>query len=221
MAMQLAVSCTVLTWPAACDGFGEDGDAITLRACECSCRWCCASAVCSSASLRDALQSGTVLHIWPWGSGFLPRSATYCAPRTAGRGQPCKAPAATGQGLAIEPVVTIAFNSAPLPQEERRFRWHGAFDARTLTIRLNDTSGFRAWGFGANGVLGLSFLHHELAHLAVHLILAQQSRHLPRHWDEFIAYAVQFELTSPVQRDQILAARAWPLHFEAYPVLAK
>ena len=110
------------------------------------------------------------------------------------------------QRLAFEPVITIVFNSAPPPQEDGSLRWHGAFDARALTIRLNETSGFRAWGVGADGALRPSFLHHELVHLAVHLILAQQSRHLPRHWHEFIAYAVQFELMSPALRDQILAA---------------
>ena len=111
-----------------------------------------------------------------------------------------------GIGFAFEPIVTIEFGVTSSDEAGGWFRSHGSFDARGRTIRLHDAPGFLAWGISTQGVLDPSFLNHELVHSAVHLILGEQVSRLPRHWHEFIAYAIQFELmTSPV-RDAILAA---------------
>ncbi len=108
-------------------------------------------------------------------------------------------------GLAFEPTVAIEFGVLS-HEAEGWFRSHGSFDARALSIRLNDAAGFRAWGIPAQGALGDSFLRHELAHLAVDVILGEQISRVPRHWQEFVAYAVQFELMSSPLRETILAA---------------
>lgn len=110
-----------------------------------------------------------------------------------------------GIGLAFEPTVAIEF-AALSDQADGWFRSHGSFDARALSIRLNVAAGFPAWGIPAQGALGDSFIRHELAHLAVHLILGEQVSPVPRHWQEFIAYAVQFELMTSPLRETILAA---------------
>lgn len=111
-----------------------------------------------------------------------------------------------GIGLAFEPIVTIEFGAASSDEGGGWFRSHGSFDAHGLTIRLKDSAGFLAWGISTPGVLGPSFLNHELVHSAVHLILGEQVSRVPRHWQEFIAYAVQFELMTSPLRDAILAA---------------
>ena len=73
-------------------------------------------------------------------------------------------------GYAFDPMVEIEFG-ASLPQDHVWFRAHGWFDARALTVRLNDSGGFLAWGVRSRGLLAKSFLTHELVHLALHLIL--------------------------------------------------
>lgn len=110
-----------------------------------------------------------------------------------------------GIGLAFKPTVAIEF-VALSDQAEGWFRSHGSFDARRLAIRLNDAARFQAWGISAQAGLGDSFLRHELVHLAVHLILGERVARVPRHWQEFIAYAVQFELMTWPLREEILAA---------------
>lgn len=109
-------------------------------------------------------------------------------------------------GFAFEPVVTIELGAASSDAADGWFRSHGVFDARGLTVRLNEAAGFRAWGISTPGVLGPSFLKHEFVHLAVHLILGDQVARVPRHWQEFIAYAIQFELMPSHLRAAILEA---------------
>ena len=58
--------------------------------------------------------------------------------------------------FAFEPVVTIELGGAS-DAADGWFRSHGVFDARGLTIRLNEAAGFRAWGISTPGVLGPSF----------------------------------------------------------------
>ena len=108
-------------------------------------------------------------------------------------------------GASFEPVVTIEF-STTLPSESALFRSHGSYDARELKIRLNDAGGFLAWGITSRGTLARSFLTHELVHMAMHRTLGERTRELPLHWQEFVAYAVQFDLMSSPLREEILSA---------------
>jgi hypothetical protein len=51
--------------------------------------------------------------------------------------------------------------------------------------------------------IAASILDHEFAHA---FVSAVQSNPLPQSWNEFVAYAVQFELIQPALREAILAA---------------
>jgi hypothetical protein len=84
-------------------------------------------------------------------------------------------------------------------------RTHGFFDERESTIVMMRSSGTRPWGLGWDSELAASFLRHELAHMAVRLILGDEQKRLRPEWHEFIAYSVQFELMSQSLRASILA----------------
>lgn len=109
-------------------------------------------------------------------------------------------------GFGFEPQGTIGFGAAATEHGGNWFRSHGSFDAQTLTIRLTALADVSAWGLTASADLGASFLRHEVVYLAVRLILGDQSARVPRHWQEFIGYAVQLELMPMAVRESILRA---------------
>ena len=112
-----------------------------------------------------------------------------------------------GIGLPFGPTVTVELGGSSSDDGGGWFRAHGSFDAQKRTIQLTDAAKHSAWGISSEGELGDSFLRHELVHSAVHLILGEQAaKRIPRHWQEFIAYAVQFDLMPPQLRDAILIA---------------
>lgn len=90
-------------------------------------------------------------------------------------------------GFMFEPEGTIEFAMAPADHGGNWFQLHGSFDARTLTVRVTGERDVSAWGLIATSELGPSFLRHEIVHLAVRLILGEQSVRVPRLWQEFIA----------------------------------
>lgn len=109
-------------------------------------------------------------------------------------------------GFTFEPQGTIAFGTPPTEHGGNWFRSHGSFDARTLTIRVTTDRDVSAWGLTASAGLAASFLRHEIVHLAVRLMLGERSARVPRHWQEFIAYAIQIELMPMALREPILQA---------------
>lgn len=109
-------------------------------------------------------------------------------------------------GFRFAPEGTIDFGTPASEHGRDWLRSHGSFDARTLTVRVFAEKEVSAWGVTGAAELAPSFLRHEIVHLAVRLILGEQSTRVPRHWQEFVAYAIQIDLMPTSLRERILQA---------------
>lgn len=109
-------------------------------------------------------------------------------------------------GLAFEPTVSVAFT--PDAEANRGpASTHGSYSPATREITMYVREQSSPWGEPWPDV-GRSFLHHELAHMAIDRILGARASGLPPEWHEFVAYVVQFELMSPELRERILKRHA-------------
>lgn len=62
----------------------------------------------------------------------------------------------------------------------------------------------RPWGIKWGEEMAYSILQHEMVHMGVKEVLGEDYKGLDRVWNEFIAYAVQFELMAEDLRAEIL-----------------
>lgn len=105
----------------------------------------------------------------------------------------------------IAPFVLVSFENRPTDRRSDQVPVHGFFDAPRSRIVVYRSSDARPWGLEWSSGLARSFLHHELAHLAVWEITDASDIRFRPEWQEFFAYAVQFDLMSPDLREEILA----------------
>jgi len=80
---------------------------------------------------------------------------------------------------------------------------HGYFDFKRFEAVVARGAADRWWGLGAKEEL-LGSLHHELAHLAIAVVLGKRFRELSASWHEFVAYAIQLDLLDREIRNEVL-----------------
>jgi hypothetical protein len=107
--------------------------------------------------------------------------------------------------FAITPMVWLRFVDHAADRSSAQISTHGYFDALNSQITVYRSADVRPWGLAWSVKLAASFLRHELAHMAVWQILDQNHVRLGREWQEFIAYAIQFDLMDGELRDELLA----------------
>lgn len=110
-------------------------------------------------------------------------------------------------GFDITPRISLRFADRSVARSFGQISSHGYFDAPQLRIVVHRTSDVSPWGLPWSRGLAVSFLHHELAHMAVWQITGGDIARLRREWHEFIAYAVQFDLMDRVLRAELLATQ--------------
>jgi len=119
-------------------------------------------------------------------------------------------------GFALKPRVSVRFADRPLGRSTGATSAYGFFDAPGAQIVVYRSSDVRPWGLPWSPQLAMSFLHHELVHMAVWRIVGDGPVRLRPEWHEFIAYAIQLDLLSPQLRDQVLTTHAEALPSENF-----
>jgi hypothetical protein len=111
-------------------------------------------------------------------------------------------------GFEVAPRVTVIFaNRGSGHPSGARFS-HGHFDAAKARVVIFSSSAESAWGLPWRDSIGVSFLGHELAHMAIWQIVKGDIGRLRPEWHEFIAYAVQIALMDERLREQLLTKHA-------------
>lgn len=123
-------------------------------------------------------------------------------------------------GLVVEPRFELVFKDTvvvelvddPLspPGGNSQLEVSAFFDARALRMEVTSFEdaggrGRRPWGLEWTPAIGLSILHHELAHMASLSVLGADYALVGRPWLELIAYSVEFEVMPEELRGMILA----------------
>lgn len=111
-------------------------------------------------------------------------------------------------GFDIAPKFSLHFADRSAAHSFSQLSSHGYFNARQLQIVVYRTSDVSAWGLPWSQGLAISFLHHELAHMATWQVTDGDFTRLRREWHEFIAYVVQFDLMNPTLRADLLAKQS-------------
>ncbi len=107
-------------------------------------------------------------------------------------------------GFEFEPRFSVKFAEPKLKPPEGIVSY-GHADVRSSIVVVYSSTHRAPWGLPWSTELAASFLHHELAHIAVWQMLRAETLRLPREWHEFIAYAIQLDLMDSRLRAAVLA----------------